>query len=630
MSLPRIDFSHLAAFVAACDCVSMSQAADALELTTSALSARLHGLETRLGLKLFARHGRNMLPLPASVFLYNRSLRLLSAEEFLQRRTASATDGAIRSFGVQLDEAYTGTILAHAVLDAIRHVHSIQTACFIDLILSRRSPAEQHTDRAPLISTSSQSLEIAVRCTEGNSRARGASLLPADIWIRAGEAPSDIRTGKETLKDLLIPELPGTLSDDIAHYFSEIRPSYHIAAAAVGLQDYFGIARLLSSHDLLLPRALLPARVAASGPRVSAVPGAPACLIEVAESGDDSVVKAFLAELRRRLAAEDPSESRRPFRPAATMRQIGTLNLVLKTGSMRSAARAVGLTAPMIPAQIAQLEAALGTTLMVKGRGGSTPTGSAAELHPMCVGIEHCFNAAIRMSRKVAADFQQSIRIGLPPSWSSDSRTSECMAVALSAFHREYPECHIEVDEGPRDVLHGGIRSGRLNIAIVGRVALQVGSIAIGTSEDISLVVNRRAGFRPHSRRVSADELRRIPLILAPAHVTMHQTLIAALAKATVQLEPVMRLGSIPLIVSIIRRSPFGTILPASVVRKELEAGLVEAFPLDHIVPRRRLWAIFSTENPLSEMERHLIALIKNAFADALEDAKQPLAAAES
>nr|WP_261454026.1 substrate-binding domain-containing protein [Agrobacterium fabrum]UVY99351.1 LysR family transcriptional regulator [Agrobacterium fabrum] len=189
------------------------------------------------------------------------------------------------------------------------------------------------------------------------------------------------------------------------------------------------------------------------------------------------------------------------------------------------------------------------------------------------------------------------------------------MAEALSAFHREFPDCRIEVVEGPRDTLHGGVRSGQLNIAVVGRVDLQVGSLPVGASEDISLIVNKNVGFCPQSKRVSADELRGIPLILAPAQVTMHQTLITALAKATVQLEPVMRLGSIPLIVSVIRRSPFGTILPASVVRKELEDDLVEAFPLDHIVPRRRLWAIFSTDNPLSEIERRLVGHIKDAFA---------------
>jgi DNA-binding transcriptional LysR family regulator len=68
------------------------------------------------------------------------------------------------------------------------------------------------------------------------------------------------------------------------------------------------------------------------------------------------------------------------------------------------------------------------------------------------------------------------------------------------------------------------------------------------------------------------------------------------------------------LIVSVIRRLPFGTVLPASVVRHEIESGLVDAFQLTHIVPRRRLWAIFSTENPLNEVERRLIGFMKEAF----------------
>lgn len=117
MTTPKIDLSHLAAFITACDSISMSRAADAIGLTTSAFSARLHGLETRLGLKLFARHGRNMWPLPSAVWLYNRSVRLLLAEEFLRLRlrVRSGAEETIRSVIIQLDEAYTGTYMALAV-----------------------------------------------------------------------------------------------------------------------------------------------------------------------------------------------------------------------------------------------------------------------------------------------------------------------------------------------------------------------------------------------------------------------------------------------------------------------------------------------------------------------------------
>ncbi|KAA3505414.1 LysR family transcriptional regulator [Agrobacterium vitis] len=618
MTTPKIDLSHLAAFITACDSISMSRAADAIGLTTSAFSARLHGLETRLGLKLFARHGRNMWPLPSAVWLYNRSVRLLLAEEFLRLRlrVRSGAEETIRSVIIQLDEAYTGTYMALAVQDAIRRVHSIQQDCFLDLISSRHSPFESRADQQPMIANSSSILELSVRCTKGNNRPDEPSVMPIGTWMAVGEGAFDPQMNKDALRDMIVPELPGTLSDDIARHPNWPRLSHKVGTAAVGLQDYFGMALLFSSHDLLLPRPLMPARIADIAPRMYAVPDGPPCVIHARESGLDPVMQTFLAELRRSLSTDGSSGGRfQPFSPAATLKQIATFNLVVKTGSMAAAARAVGLTAPMVPTQIALLETALETSLIVKGRGGSTPTESAMRLHPICLGIEQCFNDALAKSGKVAAEFRQSIRIGLPPSWSSDSRTSECMAEALSAFHREFPDCRIEVVEGPRDTLHGGVRSGQLNIAVVGRVDLQVGSLPVGASEDISLIVNKNVGFCPQSKRVSADELRGIPLILAPAQVTMHQTLITALAKATVQLEPVMRLGSIPLIVSVIRRSPFGTILPASVVRKELEDDLVEAFPLDHIVPRRRLWAIFSTDNPLSEIERRLVGHIKDAFA---------------
>lgn len=612
--MPKIDFPHLAAFVVGCDSPLMSHAAEKLHLKPSALSSKLSTLETQIGLTLFGRKGRNAFPLRSAAWLYNRSIRLLLAEEYTRFFSRSGGNHPPSSIVLEIDVDYTWTSISYAIIAAIRSFHAKPGKPYVDLIFTGNSALGLQKTVPPLLPASASIGQIAIHHLAHKAHSEKSIIIAPDQWVSVSNGPKKSPPQQTVFSDVMVPDLPSTLRNDIqAHQPGDfIAP--RIFTTDRSLQDLGGLIDDIQKADLLVPGWMVPRRLRSSKTGIQPFPGMPSCNVVADISANHRLLLDLIEEIRSHLNGVKPYDDATNFQPQISLKQISTVNLVLQTGSMANAARAAGRTAPMVPTQVEQIEDVLGMPLIARKKSGSSPTEHVTRLHPMFLGIERSFNDALGERSHIAAVFEQSIRVALPVSWSADSLTSECMAVALSRFHAEFPHCRIEVVEGPRDVLHRGILTGRFNIAIVGRVDPQVGSLPIGRSEDISLIVNRKANFSPKTERVTAEELRSVPLILAPSQLTMHQTLLTALAKSTVQLEPVMRLGSVPLIVSVLRRSPLGTILPASVMLKEIEAGIVDAFPLDHLVPPRRLWAIFSTASPLNKVERNLIGQIKEAF----------------
>src|SRR5262249_16329870 len=74
MELNKIDLNKLNTLVAVIEQGGVSAAAARLELTRSAISQSVSSLESSLGVPLFRRAGRKLLPTPAALRLY-RSAR---------------------------------------------------------------------------------------------------------------------------------------------------------------------------------------------------------------------------------------------------------------------------------------------------------------------------------------------------------------------------------------------------------------------------------------------------------------------------------------------------------------------------------------------------------------------------
>ncbi|MFQ5347702.1 MAG: LysR family transcriptional regulator [Rhodothalassiaceae bacterium] len=118
------NFRHIAAFVAVYEEGSFSRAAVRMHATQPGLSMQVARLEEALGLCLFRRSAKGVVPTQAGVRLYERAtaiLRDLAAAEAEIRALRGTLSGSVR---VGLMPAFTHSILAAALLEfKTRHRH---------------------------------------------------------------------------------------------------------------------------------------------------------------------------------------------------------------------------------------------------------------------------------------------------------------------------------------------------------------------------------------------------------------------------------------------------------------------------------------------------------------------------
>src|ERR1700758_5837687 len=91
-----MDTRQLAAFCAAAERRSFSQAAERLGVTQPAVSLQVRDLEKRLGTQLLDRSGRRVEPTEAGMRLYRGAQRLLALENQLLAELGEGAAGELK------------------------------------------------------------------------------------------------------------------------------------------------------------------------------------------------------------------------------------------------------------------------------------------------------------------------------------------------------------------------------------------------------------------------------------------------------------------------------------------------------------------------------------------------------
>src|SRR5829696_8500272 len=143
-------------------------------------------------------------------------------------------------------------------------------------------------------------------------------------------------------------------------------------------------------------------------------------------------------------------------------RRLLTFRAVAHAGSFSRAAEALALSQPAVSQQVAALERELGTPLLVRGRGGALPTDAGRLL------LEHADAVAARLDlagvqlEALVADERRTLRLGAFP-----SALASVVPEAVAAMRAQEPELEVAVEEGLQADIAEGVRSGRLDIAVV-------------------------------------------------------------------------------------------------------------------------------------------------------------------
>lgn len=621
-----IELKTLARFVLACQSPSISDTAALLQQTPSALSIAFHGLEERLGIKLFAQQGRYLGLLPSAFWLFRYASRLLYLESFA-RRSAGAEKEAPKEretdrLVVRLDLSFAIGRFSKALLNAQQEMLQCHPDTLVEWYFA--APADDYE----LLSSGSWLAQAGAGGTEvvdifyapDGALAAGSVHLCDDPWIATGTLGRSMEgTGTNTpltalkMRPPLVQALKGHAK--AGHVRGRLR-FVDLEPAELGqvLADQPN-ACIVMPQSLLADRMGLP-RVETTSldiPLVSKVIGVVQRGHGRAAGARDrtnSRGQAFLEILRDNLAGEERNAS---FSPQMTMRQLHYFNLVSQSGGISAAARAAKVAQSSLSSQMKVLEAAVGTPLVDRGGEGTVLSIAGSRMLPFTAAIESLHDRILRTATDVAAHTQASVAIGTLPSSGHDSVLTERVAQAVTAIAARHPNWRLQISEGSNTVLHDKVRAGELNLAIVGMVKPRFARISLGPSEPLSVVAHPGIDLGEDAE-ISLETVCRLPLVLGTKFLSIHQTLVEAMGERNLQLVPAIEVGSLALAIAMVRRAPLCTVLPASSVRQDLKTGTLIARPIRHDELAGRLSVIFAADRTLSSAERTIVQELITVF----------------
>lgn len=184
--------------------------------------------------------------------------------------------------------------------------------------------------------------------------------------------------------------------------------------------------------------------------------------------------------------------------------QLRYAEVAIRLGSLRRAARELGIAQPSLSAQIQRLEEELGVVLLIRRPNGVQPTDAARALMPHLRSALRAEQSLRQEASAISGLREGRVRLG---AMASASRL--LMPNIVRRFRQDYPAIHFQVTEGGSDAIRDRVAQGDLDLGIVSRFVDDTESMAGLAAEDLtsgSLVLGVPAGHRLHERHEIVPE----------------------------------------------------------------------------------------------------------------------------
>ena len=133
----------------------------------------------------------------------------------------------------------------------------------------------------------------------------------------------------------------------------------------------------------------------------------------------------------------------------------------VSTGSIRAAARKLGLSQPAVSKAIKALEDEVGAPLMMRGTKGIDLTEYGKAFHIRATTISHESHKAIEEIRQMRGEMNGSVSILLSP-----AASMQLAPPVVRQFHREHPEVKIHIYEGLEASAVDKLRTGEIDFSV--------------------------------------------------------------------------------------------------------------------------------------------------------------------
>ncbi|WP_431283195.1 LysR family transcriptional regulator [Humitalea sp. 24SJ18S-53] len=146
------------------------------------------------------------------------------------------------------------------------------------------------------------------------------------------------------------------------------------------------------------------------------------------------------------------------MRATANLNRLAYFAAVVETGSFTAAARRLGVTKAVVSQQVARLEEATGTSLLIRTTRRVHPTEAGRVFHARCAVILGESEAAFEEMAQAQAEPSGTLRVTATMDYGTAA-----VVPALVAFGRRYPDCATELTLSDRTL---DLAGGEIDMAI--------------------------------------------------------------------------------------------------------------------------------------------------------------------
>ena len=301
------------------------------------------------------------------------------------------------------------------------------------------------------------------------------------------------------------------------------------------------------------------------------------------------------------------------------LHQLEYFVAVAEEGSFTRAAERVHVAQPGVSAQVRRLEDELGHRLLDRSGRTVRLTQVGAAVLPWARAALDAVAGVRTAVDEITGLVRGHVTVGMV-----SGCASPVVPELLAGFHRAHPGVDIALIEADSDRLVELLRTGHLDLALIGSAGEPPGGIATGVVADEELVAAVTPDH-PLARResVALDGLRDQPLIALPHGTGVRATVDRACAGAGFAPGVAFEATALPVLAQLARQGLGVALVPASTVGQD-DPGLV-AVPITRPRIRARLELAWSTTAAGSPAARTLVEHAR-AAVERLRAERQPAA----
>ena len=250
------------------------------------------------------------------------------------------------------------------------------------------------------------------------------------------------------------------------------------------------------------------------------------------------------------------------------LRQLRFLVAVVEEGSFTAAASRLHATQSGISAQIKLLEESLNAQLFDRSVAGVVPTASG----------KLAYNRATRILRETSAMISdvgalQDVVTGTVSAGLMPTTTRSVVAPVLEKFANRYPDIEVKIEEAYSAHLCEGVKSGRLDFAIVPPPGSHLGLKSTHLDSDVEVFVTAPNTERPHLSSVNLAEVEPLKLVLPGPENARRARVEECIQTVNVPIDKIMELDTMMATLDLVAKSDWVTIVPGCLVIDDIESG---------------------------------------------------------